>query len=211
MKEMYLGICKTLRCTPNSSILNSFNDDPELFMRERLSLSDNYLGTKGVRSILLLVYKNPNIQNLNLSGQGIRTDCAKDIAEVFEYHSRIHTIDLTKNRIGVQGAIDLLKLFEKNEGIKVINMEGNPIPNSLLKRFHDLIERRKPSRFFMNFEKMPEEWLNINIEESGSLAPIFTPSPSQTNVTIREDTSRITSVYDPYEYIYKTRSGNFNY
>jgi hypothetical protein len=157
MKEMYIEICKTLKCTPNSSILSSITEDPEFFTRDRLSLPHNYLGNKGVKSILLLIYKNSNIQNLNLSGQGIRTDCAKDIAEVFQYHSRIHTIDLTNNKIGVQGASALLQLFEKNEGIKVINMENNPIPRSVLEKFQKMIEKKKESRFYMQFEKMPEE------------------------------------------------------
>ena len=206
---MYLEICKTLRCTPNSSILSSFTDDPDLFIRERLSLPQNYLGNKGVRSILLLIYKNSNIQNLNLSGQGVHSDCAKDIAEVFEYHSRIHTIDLSNNRIGVQGGNALLRLFERNEAIKVINLEGNSIPESLLQKFQALIKKRKESRFFIHFEKMPEEWLNINIEESGSLAPIFTPSPSQTNVSIREDFSRVTTHYDQDDF-YRTRSTPFS-
>lgn len=206
---MYLDLCKAMHCTPNSAIMSSFKDDPELFTRERLSLPQNYLGSKGVRSILLLIYKNSNMQNLNLAGQGIRSDCAKDISEVFEYHSRIHTIDLSNNRIGVQGANALLSLFEKNEGLKVINLEGNPLPGSLLQKFKTIIEKRKESRYFISFEKMPEEWLNTNIEESGSLAPIFTPSPSMTNFSVRDDFSRVTTYYDHDESFYKTRSTPF--
>ncbi|OMJ90076.1 hypothetical protein SteCoe_7659 [Stentor coeruleus] len=210
MKEMYLEICKTLRCTPNSAILNSFQEDPDLFIRDRLSLPQNYLGSKGVRSILLLIYKNSNIHNLSLSGQGIKSDCACDIAEAFEYHSRIHTIDLSNNRIGIKGATALLKLFEKNESIKVIHMEGNPIPKSLLENFQKLIEKKKEVRFFTHYEKMPEEWWSVNIEESGSLAPIFTPTPSQTNLSIRDDFSRVTTYYDPDDYPYKTHSTPFS-
>ena len=204
MKEMYLEICKQIRCTPNSSILSSFKEDPELFLRERFSLSQNYLGSKGVRSILLLIYKNSNIQNLDLSGQGINSDCAKDISEAFEYHSRIHTINLSNNKIGVQGANALLKLFEKNEAIKVLNIENNPIPMSLQEKFKDLAEQRKDVRIMYSFGVMPDEWLNVNIEESGSLAPIFTPSPSQT--TLRESISRVTTHYYEDDYFYKNRS-----
>jgi hypothetical protein len=207
MKEMYIEICKTLHCTPNSSILSSFSSDPDLFTRDRLNLSSNYLGSKGVRSILLLIYKNSNIHTLILSGQGIRSDCAKDMAEAFEYHSRIHTIDLSNNRIGIQGANALLRLFEKNESIKSIQLEGNPLPSSLLRHFSDLTEKKKEKRF--HFLKMPEEWVNINIEESGSLAPIFTPSPSQTTLSMRDDFSRVTSYYEPDDYVHKTRSTPF--
>ena len=206
MQEIYLDICKTIRCTPNSAILSAFKEDPDLFIRERLSFQQNYLGNRGVRSILVLIFKNSNIQNLNLSGQGIRSDCAKDIVEAFAYHSRIHTIDLTKNRIGVQGANALLELFEKNEAVKAILMEGNPISPELLEKFKKMIEKRKESRYFISFDKMPDEWLNVNIEESGSLAPIFTPSPSVTNFSVREDFSRVTTHYDQDDFIYKTRS-----
>ena len=207
MKEMYLEICKTLKCSPNSSILTSFTEDPDLFLRERLSLPHNYLGNKGVQSILLFIYQNSNIHNLNLSSQGIRSDCAKDISEAFHYHTRIHTIDLSKNRIGVQGAKALLELFEKNESIKVLNMDGNPIPSSLLKKFQDLIDKKKEVKFFTTFDKkLPDEWVNINIDESGSLAPIFTPTPSQSNFSLREDFSRVTTFYDPDDYFTRTRA-----
>ena len=210
MQDLYLELCRTLRCTPNSAILASFKEDPDLFIRERLSLQQNYLGSRGVRSILLLIYKNSNIQNLDLSGQGIRSDCAKDITEVFAYHSRIHTIDLTKNRIGVQGANALLELFEKNEALKAILMEGNPISAELLEKFKKMIDKRKESRHLFSFDRMPEEWLNVNIEESGSLAPIFTPSPSVTNFSVREDFSRVTTHYDQDDFLYKTRSTPFS-
>jgi acyl-CoA synthetase (AMP-forming)/AMP-acid ligase II len=210
MKEMYLDICKTLRCTPNSAILESFTEDPEFFLRDRLSLPQNYLGSKGVRSILLLVYKNSNIYNLNLVNQGIRSDCAKDIAEVFEYHSRIHTIDLSNNRIGVQGAKALLQLFEKNEAIKVINLEGNPIPEEIMEKFRALTEKKKEMRFYSNYGGMIDEWAHVNIEESASLAPIFTPTASQTNLSFRDDMSRVTTHYEHDDFFYKGRTTPFS-
>ena len=210
MKEMYLEICKALHSTPNSSILSSFTDDPDFFLREHLSLPQNYLGNKGIRGILLLIYRNSNMHNLNLSSQGIRSDCAKDICEAFEYHSRIHTIDLSNNRIGVQGANALLRLFDKNESIKIIKMEGNPIPPSLLKEFEKLIEKKKENRFYLHLDKVPDEWVNVNIDESGSLAPVFTPSPSQTNFSIREDFSRVTTYYDNDDFICRSRTTPFS-
>lgn len=210
MKEMYFEICKTLKCTPNSAILASFTHDPDLFLRERLSLPENYLGNKGVQSILLFVYKNSNIHSVNLSGQGVKSDCAKDISEAFQYHTRIHTIDLSNNRIGVQGANSLLQLFEKSDSLKVLIMDGNPIPKTLLKKFHELIDKKKEVRFFAAFDKkLPDDWVNINIDESGSLAPIFTPTPSQSNFSIRDDFSRVTTYYDPDDYFVKTRSTPF--
>ena len=153
---------------------------------------------------------NSNIHSVNLSGQGVKSDCAKDISEAFKYHTRIHTIDLSNNRIGVQGANALLQLFEKNESLKVLIIDGNPIPKTLLKKFHELIDKKKEIRFFATFDKkLPDEWVNINIDESGSLAPIFTPTPSQTNFSIRDDFSRVTTYYDPDDYFAKTRSTPF--
>ena len=58
---------------------------------------------------------------------------------------------------------------------------------------------------------MPEEWFNINIEESGSLAPIFTPTPSQSNFSMKDDFSRVTThYYDPDDYLTKTRNTPFS-
>ena len=104
----------------------------------------------------------------------------------------------------------MLELFEKNESLKVVVMDGNPIPKTLLRKFQELIDKKKEVRFFTTFDKkLPDDWANINIDESGSLAPIFTPTPSQSNFSLREDFSRVTTYYDPDDYFTRTRATPF--
>lgn len=127
MKDKYVAICEQLRATPNSHILKAIDDEPDLFFSDRFILPLNYLGNRGALAILPFLYDNSSLRSLNLQNQGIKSECAMELAELFRYHPGIATIDLSKNRIGNNGGQALIELFEKNENLKVLNVDNNPM------------------------------------------------------------------------------------
>jgi hypothetical protein len=180
--KQYLEICNLLRATPNSQILKNIEEDPEFFARDRFSLRLNYLGDRGTRAVLPFVAENSSLTYLNLSGQGLKSPAAEDIYELFRYHPCLKTIDLSDNRIGNNGGKALLKLMDENENITNMNIDANPIDAKFTLKILDFnaarekwAQRHAPSRPATQLHSVID-WFNTNIEESGSLAPIFTPS-----------------------------------
>lgn len=197
MKDLYLEACGILRITPNTQILEAFEEDG--FMRDRFILPTNYIGDKGARAILPILKENSSLKYLSLEKQGIRTGAALDIAEYFLYHPGILTIDLQHNQIGQKGANELYQMFLKNENLKEIRMEGNPIDWRLLDKFKALYDERERQTVRVvptEPASIPPEWAEIDIDESQSLAPIFTASPSLSNFSIF-DSSRLPPYDDP--------------
>ncbi|CAG9321144.1 unnamed protein product [Blepharisma stoltei] len=190
MKEKYVAICEQLRVTPNSSVLKAIEEEPDLFFSDRFALPLNYLGNRGTLAVLPFLYDNSALRSLNLRNQGLKSECAMELAELFRYHPGIASIDLSHNRIGSNGGQSLMELFENNENIKILNVEDNPMDWKIIKKITELQKTREKKKTHhvprdqAKHEQAMMEWLNINIEESGSLAPIFTPSPSQTILSL---------------------------
>ncbi|GET88253.1 hypothetical protein, conserved [Leishmania tarentolae] len=124
---LYRQFCAEEGCKANSAFLRYMKDHGGDFCLERLNLSNNYLGPKGLRPVIRMIDLCQTIVSINLENNGIGNDAVMDLCEVLQRHVSITALNLSHNPISVAGGKRLLQLVEDNPRITELRLTGTDI------------------------------------------------------------------------------------
>ncbi|KAK7200154.1 Leucine Rich repeat/CHAT domain containing protein [Novymonas esmeraldas] len=124
---LYRSFCAEEGCKANSAFVRYIQDRGGHFTLERLNLSNNYLGAKGLRPVLRMIDLCQTIVSINLEDNGIGNDAVLDLCEVLQRHVSAASINLSHNPISVAGGKRLLQLVEGNTRIRELLLDGTDL------------------------------------------------------------------------------------
>lgn len=131
---LYRRLCAEEECRPNSAIIRYMEDRGGHFSLERLNLSHNYLGPRGLRPVTRLIDACQTIVAINLEENGVDNDAVIALCDVLEKHLSISALNLRSNPISVAGGKRLLQLVEANPRITAVELEKTDVFDALQDR-----------------------------------------------------------------------------
>ena len=114
-----------------------------------ISLNIAYCGLefKGFQSLLKTVQYMKKLENLNVSGNNLKTDIFYILKEYFAVFG-LRNLNLSRCLLGDKGAYYLGECISSNESLKYLNISGNSITDSGFKGFVNIFKFNKCMEFF---------------------------------------------------------------
>ena len=126
--DLYLFHCDRYCVVPNSSIMKLLCSAEEACTPiTEVDLTDNYIGSVGMLPLLEFCDNTPTLSAINLQQQRFTDKTVETLCIIFEDHTGLKSINLSKNPLGVKSARLLLDLLNKNPGIVHLNIDGTYI------------------------------------------------------------------------------------
>ncbi|CBZ26766.1 conserved hypothetical protein [Leishmania mexicana MHOM/GT/2001/U1103] len=143
---LYRQFCAEEGCKVNSAVLRYMQDRGGHFSLERLNLSSNYLGSKGLRPVIRMIDLCQTIVSINLENNGINNDAVMDLCEVLQRHVSITALNLSNNPISVAGGKRLLQLVEDKPRITELLLNGTDIFEGSQNRIRMALKRNSATQ-----------------------------------------------------------------
>nr|CCC93411.1 conserved hypothetical protein [Trypanosoma congolense IL3000] len=125
--EVYTSFCMEDGCKANTAVLKYIEDCGRKFPLEKLILSKNYLGPRGLRPIVKLVAYCQTMTHLCLDGNGADNEIVRLLCEVLMTHKGMRTLSLRDNPITSNAGKLLVALVEKNPKIIHIDLTDTDV------------------------------------------------------------------------------------
>ncbi|RNF05303.1 TPR repeat-containing protein [Trypanosoma rangeli] len=130
--ELYRAYCVEEGCRVNSAVLRYIEDRGAHYPLERLELSSNYLGARGLRPIIRLVEYSQTLTYLSMEGNGADNETVERLCGVLEKHLGLEYLSLRGNPITVTGGKRVLALVERNPRIIGVDLTDTDVFDALI-------------------------------------------------------------------------------
>lgn len=150
---VFLKACKDEGVkSPNPELVKFFCDHSTFDDIEEIDLSNNYIGNRGILSVLDVVEVLPNMRFINLSDQKLyNSDLGENtvkgnaiidrLVEVCKVHPSINALDLSGNPISNYAGRKLLSLVQINRRMCRVELTDTRVDFDLRKRIKDECEK----------------------------------------------------------------------
>jgi len=122
--RVYLDSCKRHGCRPNTAVLQMLPKEGSI---KRLDLSLNFVGRIGLRPILDVISRAPQLQHVCLADNFLDNTAVSEVLSTLDGHKSLRSLDLSRNPIS-QAAGKLLASFVRNNA----NLVGVTLDDTLL-------------------------------------------------------------------------------
>lgn len=140
--EIYQHACKALGLRPNSVLLRTFPSSSGARL-ERIDMSSNYVGAKGLLPLFYVMEANGNeLVHLNLSSNNLENAEVLELLEVLcgDAGENLAFLDLSYNPISQSGGQAILRLTKARPQLVSIQLKGTLIPPRLLQNIVENVE-----------------------------------------------------------------------
>ncbi|KEG14503.1 calpain cysteine peptidase [Trypanosoma grayi] len=147
LEDLYVSYCRRRGCKPNSSLSHYLQEEYDRHgqqrVLERIDLSQNYVGKKGIIPVLDLVKNVKTVRKLNTSNNMLEHEQLDHLVYCLALHPSMEEVDISNNCLH-DGSLDhILKLLEANSSITHVDATGNDFTPSSLARIADKLEKNK--------------------------------------------------------------------
>lgn len=142
LAEVYQEACKALGLRPNSVLQRTFPTRSGDFL-ERIDLSINYVGAKGLQPLFYVMEENrSHLQHLNLSSNNLENTEVLELLEVLcgEAGENLASLDLSYNPISQSGGQAIYRLSKARPNLTSVQLKGTLIPPRLLQSIVEVVE-----------------------------------------------------------------------
>lgn len=140
--DIYQHACKVLGLRPNSVLLRTFPSSNGARL-ERIDMSSNYVGAKGLLPLFYVIEANGNeLVHLNLSSNNLENAEVLELLEVLcgDAGENLSCLDLSYNPISQSGGQAILRLTKARPQLVSIQLKGTLIPPRLLQNIVENVE-----------------------------------------------------------------------
>eukprot|EP01065_Artemidia_motanka_P034879 TRINITY_DN42870_c0_g1_i1.p1 TRINITY_DN42870_c0_g1~~TRINITY_DN42870_c0_g1_i1.p1 ORF type:complete len:1333 (+),score=509.17 TRINITY_DN42870_c0_g1_i1:56-4000(+) len=141
----YRRSCERRQCRVNSAVaarLEAASFRPLTL----LDLAANYVGPKGVLPVIDLLERNPTVEALDLSRNGLDNSSVTALTQVLRSHLGLTELNLSHNAITQTAGKELFALVEANERICLLDLSGTEVYDSLVRRIQVGVNRNRELR-----------------------------------------------------------------
>lgn len=142
LAEVYAEACKALNLRPNSVLQRTFPTRRGEFI-EKIDLSINYVGAKGLQPLFYVMEENrDHLMHLNLSSNNLENTEVLELLEVLcgEAGERLSSLDLSYNPISQSGGQAIYRLIKARPNLVNVQLKGTLIPPRLLQSIVENVE-----------------------------------------------------------------------
>lgn len=140
--DIYQQACKGLGLRPNSVLLRTFPSSSGARL-ERIDMSSNYVGAKGLLPLFYVMEANGSgLVHLNLSSNNLENAEVLELLEVLcgDAGENLSFLDLSYNPISQSGGQAILRLTKARPQLVSIQLKGTLIPPRLLQSIVENVE-----------------------------------------------------------------------
>eukprot|EP01060_Flectonema_neradi_P002245 TRINITY_DN11366_c0_g2_i1.p1 TRINITY_DN11366_c0_g2~~TRINITY_DN11366_c0_g2_i1.p1 ORF type:complete len:480 (+),score=66.47 TRINITY_DN11366_c0_g2_i1:83-1441(+) len=137
----YAASCKALCMKPNSDIIRMFNEATTQITI--FDLSRNYVGPKGIMSLLPILQENSQIEKLIFGNNGLNNAVMEELCRVLKKHKGVKSVVLSENPISHMAGRHLLSAIQFNTNIVDIELEGTNLLDSTIKKIEAQLARNR--------------------------------------------------------------------
>eukprot|EP01062_Namystynia_karyoxenos_P067295 TRINITY_DN61200_c0_g1_i1.p1 TRINITY_DN61200_c0_g1~~TRINITY_DN61200_c0_g1_i1.p1 ORF type:complete len:501 (+),score=172.56 TRINITY_DN61200_c0_g1_i1:81-1505(+) len=122
----------------NTGIIQTFMTADEPL--EELDLDNNYLGPKGMESLIEVVHKHPHMKVLKLRNVLLNNEQAINLTQQLQAPdslSQIHVLDLSHNPLSQTAGRALLGMLQKQKRVTECNLESTHVGARLIRKINE--------------------------------------------------------------------------
>ncbi|KAH9601118.1 hypothetical protein LSM04_001745 [Trypanosoma melophagium] len=129
-REAYRELCQRFQCRPISAVAAMFPDRiGEWNKTTELSFARLYVGPKGVRPVVELCKRLPDLKSLNFADNYLTNDSVYFITRMAIHHPSLERIELSDNEfISWTGGTYLAELVVRNTNVKEVGVRHTALP-----------------------------------------------------------------------------------
>lgn len=143
-QEVYKKRCNELGCACNSLVLKLLSNVPDEVNRlTTLDLSRNFLGSKGVISLLDVIESATCLRSLDLRDQQLGNEAVEIICARLRRHPALLKLNLSNNPITLAVASPLLELAKQNSVIQYIYLDHTLVRPSMVTVIEVQLEKNR--------------------------------------------------------------------
>lgn len=142
LQQIYERSCVDQGCKRNSALVKMLPSMPDLFTEPtKLDLSTNFLGPKGLKSLLEVVRVCGDLREINLRDQQLTNESIQVLCDVLRTHPSVTHLFLDHNPITIAAGISLLDLVRENAVLEVITLDKTEIRPTVLESIAHQLEK----------------------------------------------------------------------
>lgn len=185
LEDLYIYYCRRCDCKPNtrlaSELRSAYEAAGEQRLLEKIDLSQNYVGPKGIAPVLELAR---NIHNLNLLDA--RNNFLEDnelamVVKALAKHPSVQSVDLGNNRLTEHSVPQILHLLNINTNIVELRLGGNQLLPESMQRIDEALQANHAEQKRLREEAAA---LSSTGEENAVLRPKYLPHKSAVEGTL---------------------------
>lgn len=180
LEDLYIYYCRRCDCRPNKQfcceLQAAYEASGGLRQLERIDMSNNYVGPKGVAPVLELARNIHNLVLLDLRNNLIESEQLEMLVRALARHPSVRSVDLSNNRLDDADLPSILFLLKSNANIVELRLGGNEfLPSSLQRIDEQLCENHKQSAA----QRMAESNIDEAAQATRDNRPVFLPHKSE--------------------------------
>ena len=134
LQEIYSIKCDEIHCKKNSWLVKNLPMTPGDFETlERLDLSNNFVGPKGLLPVLEIVKVCSSLTYFSLKDNQLTNQSTCDVCDVLAIHPGIVNLDISNNPVTLSAGKALLELAQKNPRMRKIILDDTNIRPMLVR------------------------------------------------------------------------------
>ena len=134
LQEIYSIKCDEIHCKKNSWLVKNLPMTPGDFETlERLDLSNNFVGPKGLLPVLEIVKVCSSLTYFSLKDNQLTNQSTCDVCDVLAIHPGIVNLDISNNPVTLSPGKALLELAQKNPRMRKIILDDTNIRPMLVR------------------------------------------------------------------------------
>lgn len=136
LEDLYIYYCRRCDCKPNTRLAGelrtAYEAAGEQRLLDRIDLSNNYVGPKGIAPVLELARNIHNLSVLDLRNNFLEDNELSMVVKALSKHPSVQSVDLGGNRLTEHSIPQILHLLGVNNNIVELRLGGNQLlPDSL--------------------------------------------------------------------------------
>eukprot|EP01065_Artemidia_motanka_P040576 TRINITY_DN5107_c5_g1_i1.p1 TRINITY_DN5107_c5_g1~~TRINITY_DN5107_c5_g1_i1.p1 ORF type:complete len:264 (+),score=52.13 TRINITY_DN5107_c5_g1_i1:58-849(+) len=132
LREVYEASCERHGCKANTAVVRLLPADWSARHRlHRLDLSLNFIGRVGLRPVLDVVRRSPQLQHLSLADNFLDNSAVAEVLATVDGHPSLRTLDLSRNPVSQAAGKLLSSLVRNNANISSVIVDDTLISPAL--------------------------------------------------------------------------------
>ena len=167
LEDLYVYYCRRCDCKPNTKLAaelrHIFETNGNIRRLDKLDLSSNYVGRKGLAPALELARNIPSLQTLDLRNNMLEHEDLESIMKSLCRHASIRAINMSGNMLHDGSLGNILHLLKFNQRITEFAVEGNDFLEESKARIEDQLAENRILR-----AKYDEEQAALLVEDAAA-------------------------------------------
>uniref|UniRef100_A0A7S1NET5 Uncharacterized protein n=1 Tax=Eutreptiella gymnastica TaxID=73025 RepID=A0A7S1NET5_9EUGL len=169
-RELYALKCVENGCKKNSLLMKSLPSLARWDLLTELDLNLNFVGSLGIRPVLEVVRRSPNVSKLCLADNFLTNDSVKDIVTQLMNHPKLSHLDLRKNPISHAGGKMLSQFATESPALHTVLLDDTLINPALVR-----IIQKKATEKLADCGAATREYTADAVHGAAPLPPVLAP------------------------------------